>query len=223
MLLRTLVDLGYVVRDKHDLYGINPALLGYGLGWIGGPRAVLVQTSWPVLEHLTARILETSFLATINSEMQLQFLAKIVSPREIRYDLPMQRRSIPHKTASGRVILAHWNDERMQKYIRSWNKTSIALSDRVEPLRLREQLAEARKAGFALLVDEWVAGATGVSAPVFDAEGVPVAAVTLGAVTARFLSDRAEIIEAVTSAARELTARLPAGLNNMRLTEIEAS
>lgn len=212
MLLRTLIDLGYVERGDDDRYAINPALMGYGLGWIGGKQGVLVRTAWQILKQLTDDVQETCFLAHITNDNALRFLAKVVSPREIRYDVSMRKLSVPHKTASGRAILAHWNDIALQSYISCWSGTDIAPHDRVNAKRLNLQLKEVRSSGIALIVDEWVAGATGISAPVFDRDGCPIAAITVGAVTARYLEDRDEIVRAVKKAAKDVMSLLPVGL-----------
>lgn len=212
MLLRTLIDLGYVERGDDDRYGINPALMGYGLGWIGGQQGVLVRTSWQILKQLTDDVQETCFLAHITSDHALRFLAKVVSPREIRYDVSMRKLSVPHKTASGRAILAHWDEAALRDYLSCWSGKDIAPQDRVDAKRLGTQLDEVRAAGVALIVDEWVAGATGISVPVFDRDGRPIAAITVGAVTARYLADRDEIIKAVKSAAEQVMSLLPVGL-----------
>ena len=212
MLLRTLVDLGYVERGDDDRYAINPALMGYGSGWIGGKQGVLVRTAWQNLKKLTESVQETCFLAHITSEYALRFLAKVVSPREIRYDVSMRKLSVPHKTASGRAILAYWDDERLKAYLTTWSASDIPTNDRVNPRKLKEQILGIRDTGIALIVDEWVAGATGVSAPVFDSDKKPIAAITVGAVTARYLADREQIIDQVKKAADQVSTLLPRGI-----------
>ena len=212
MLLRTLVDLGYVERGDDERYAINPALMGYGSGWIGGKQGVLVRIAWQNLKQLTESVQETCFLAHITNEYALRFLAKVVSPREIRYDVSMRKLSVPHKTASGRAILAYWDDAQMKDYIANWSAADIPASDRVDRARLKEQLLSIRNTGIALIVDEWVAGATGVSAPIFDSDQKPIAAITVGAVTARYLADRDQIIDQVKKAAEQVSSLLPRGL-----------
>jgi IclR family acetate operon transcriptional repressor len=212
MLLRTLVDLGYVERDDNERYAINPALMGYGSGWIGGKQGVIISAAWKTLKQLTDSVQETCFLAHITNEYALRFLAKVVSPREIRYDVSMRKLSVPHKTASGRAILAYWDDKRLQSYLSSWSGTKIPAIDRVDPQKLKEQLSVIRKTGIGLIVDEWVAGATGISATIFDFHKQPIAAITVGAVTARYLADREQIIDHVKKAAQQVSALLPQGL-----------
>lgn len=212
MLLRTLVDLGYVERGDDDRYAINPALMGYGTGWIGGKQGVLVRAAWQNLNQLTDSIQETCFLAHITNEHALRFLAKVVSPREIRYDVSMRKLSVPHKTASGRAILAYTDKKQMQSYLSSWSGNDIQAVDRVNPPKLKKQLSAIRETGVALIVDEWVAGATGISAPIFDCDQQPIAAITVGAVTARYLADRDQIIDQVKKAADQVSSLLPRGI-----------
>lgn len=212
VILRTLVTLGYVERIHDDRYIINSALMGYGTGWIGGAQSVLVRSAWKTLHELASSVQETCFLATITREFGLRFLAKVISPREIRYDVSMRKLSVPHKTASGRAMMAYWTQNQLASYLMAWQGRNVLPEDRVDPIRLFEQLAEVRERGVARIVDEWVAGATGVSAPIFSQEKVPVAAITVGAVTARYLADKALILHAVKNAAAEVTSLLPPGL-----------
>ncbi|MGL4813396.1 MAG: IclR family transcriptional regulator [Beijerinckiaceae bacterium] len=216
MLLRTLVDLGYAERTASDRYGINAALKGHELGWIGGPQAVLVRNAHPVMRELTDTIRETCFISVLAADHRLRLLSKVVSPREIRYDIDLARSHVPHKTASGRVQLAYWPRTRLADYVKAWGAPHVASADRVDLAALEGQLSHIRDEGVALLIDEWVAGATGVSAPVFDACGTPIAAVTIGAVTARFLADREEIVQAVKAAGERITASLPDRLRRDR-------
>lgn len=216
MLLRTLVDLGYVERDANERYVVNPSLRGDELGWIGGPHALLLRNAHPVMRALTEEIRETCFLSVVTPDHWLRLLAKIVSPREIRYDMPLSQRLAPHKTASGRAQLAHWRPDALAEYIDAWATRDGVPGDQLDEWLLAEQIARIRSEGVALLVDEWVAGATGISAPIFDVSGAPIGAVTVGAVTARFLADRDEIVEAVKRAGADITANLPDRLRRGR-------
>lgn len=205
MLLRTLVDRSYVERDHSDRYRISSVLGGHELGWIGGQKALLVRKAMPVMRQLTERVRETSLLATLTPDKQVRLLTKVVSPREIRYDAILTKLNPAHQIASGRVQLAYLPAREIRAYIAKWAKAKVSPTLRVDPQALRRDLAEVRSAGFALAIDQWEAGATGVSAPIFDAGGGVCAAITIGAVTARFLADREEIVAAVRAAATEIT------------------
>jgi DNA-binding IclR family transcriptional regulator len=219
MLLRTLVELAYVERDSNERYVINPSLRSHELGWIGGPHSVLARTAHPFLRQLTESVRETSFVAVITADQHLRLLSKVVSPREIRYDIDLSIRHVPHKVASGRAQLAYWSAERLEGYLDAWKIKDVPVQDRVDEPLLMHQLEQVRAGGIALLIDEWVAGATGVSAPVFDADGMAIGAVTVGSVTARFLADRDEMIEAVKLAGERITKKLPDGLRRVRASQ----
>lgn len=219
MLLRTLVELAYVERDANERYVINPSLRAHELGWIGGPHSVLARTAHPFLRRLTESVRETCFVAVISGDHHLRLLSKVVSPREIRYDTDLSVRHVPHKVASGRAQLAYWSKSRLADYIDAWTHSDVAERDRPNIPLMKDQLEAARTEGVALLIDEWVAGATGVSAPVFDADGSAIGAVTVGSVTARFLADRDEIIAAVKTAGACITQSLPDGLRRAKILQ----
>ncbi|NRG17231.1 helix-turn-helix domain-containing protein [Rhizobiales bacterium] len=205
MLLRTLVDRAYAERDEFDRYRINPALKFNEIGWIGGAMALLVRQALPVMRKLTDNLRETSILATLTSDGHVRLLTKIVSQRDIRYDADLTRLHPAHRTASGRVQLAYMPPERIESHIAAWSGGDIPERLRVDGERLRRDLEVVREAGVALNIDQWVAGATGVAAPVFNREGRVVAAVTVAAVTARFIGDQDEIVEATKDAASALS------------------
>ncbi|UZF94952.1 IclR family transcriptional regulator [Bosea sp. NBC_00550] len=202
MLLRTLVDRAYVMRDAYDRYLVNPALRQHDLGWIGGPLALMVRLALPVMGELTRCLQETSHLSALTSDNRVRMLTKVVSPREIRYDADLGQLRVAHRTASGRVLLAHSPAGAVSHYLQ--------LHRDVDKSTFLADLETVRAEGIALNIDQWAAGATGISAPVFSPSGAIAGALTVGAVTVRFLADRDEIIGALKSAAAEVTGRLAA-------------
>jgi IclR family acetate operon transcriptional repressor len=73
---------------------------------------------------------------------------------------------------------------------------------------LRARLAEIRQAGVVINVDEFIAGASGIAAPILDREGVPVAACTVIGPTARLLAQKDALSRWVKAAAAAVSRAL---------------
>jgi IclR family transcriptional regulator, acetate operon repressor len=102
-------------------------------------------------------------------------------------------RDIPdHASAAGKLFLAHGVSgipTRMQRF------TEHTLADRA---RLEADLATVRDRGYATLVDELEPGLSVVAAPVFDAGGAVVAALTVSGPTSRLPAPKLGLVGRVT-------------------------
>jgi len=113
-------------------------------------------------------------------------------------------RDIPdHASAAGKLFLAHGVSgipSRLQRF------TEHTLADRP---RLEAALATVRERGYATLVDELEPGLSVVAAPVFDANGAVVAALTVSGPTTRLPAPKLGLVGRVTiEQAHAISARL---------------
>jgi DNA-binding IclR family transcriptional regulator len=74
--------------------------------------------------------------------------------------------------------------------------------------RLHAILRQVRAGGIAFSEDEHVLGSTGIAAPVFDRNARIVAALDIGAITARFRAGKDQMIVALREAAANLSRRI---------------
>jgi IclR family KDG regulon transcriptional repressor len=107
-----------------------------------------------------------------------------------------------HPSAVGKTLLAHRNPEEINRHVaatlRRYTRNTI-----VDPDRIRSELSRVRAQGHALDCEEAIAGLCCVAAPVRDADGSVVAAVSLSAPTARFerhADDYLRLVRATASA-----------------------
>jgi DNA-binding IclR family transcriptional regulator len=205
-LLTTLLARGYVDRTGTD-YTLAPALRG---GWAGGPYATLRRVARPVMETLVTRTGESSFLGVLTADGQVQYVDKVTSPQPVRYDADLEPARPAHGTSLGLVMLA-FRDEADRERILAGSLPALTPHTIVDRAALREVLETARRDGHAEVVDGHVLGASGVSAPVFDARGRVLAALNLGAPTDRFLRARGNMRDQVLWGAAEITRLLRAG------------
>lgn len=116
-----------------------------------------------------------------------------------------------HAASTGKVLLAHLPEDRLEGALRvSWPALTPRTVTAAEALR--RALAKVREKGFATAVEELEPGYVAVGAPVRDASGSVVAALSVGGPKARMGAERlASCAKQVVAAARRVSARLGDG------------
>lgn len=77
---------------------------------------------------------------------------------------------LAHATAMGKVVLSLLRPAAVERYL-SCDLRHVAPATICEPVRLRQQLAQARRRGYAVDVEELAEGFCCIAAPVFDGDG----------------------------------------------------
>jgi IclR family pca regulon transcriptional regulator len=205
-LAQTLVSRGYAIQDSSNRY-----LLIHGHRQSAAVRARearLLSAAHPVMQALRDRSGETVMLSVRAGDGGIKRLAKCVSRQPECYDIDLDVPAASYCTAMGRVLLAHWDPAAIEGYLARTRLVAYTPFTVIDPVRLREILAQVRDEGIAVNDQEFVAGASGIAAPVRDGEGHVTAALNLGTPAARFHRRREEIVRAVKQAAAEVKSRL---------------
>jgi len=175
-LVSTLAEHGLVERSAAtDRYR-----LGFGLVRLAGAavaRLDLVQQSRPVLEGIAERTGETVNLAVLSGG-QVMHVDQVSGSRSV-VSASWVGRVVPfHCTSNGKVLvafLAEGDRERMlDRPLERSTRNTI-----VDPETLRAELQEVRARGYAKTVEELEEGLNAVAAPVRQADGAVVAAVSI--------------------------------------------
>jgi len=206
MLLRTLVQRGYAYRDAtSDRYYLSDHFRSGAFGWVADPLSRLVALGRPVMEALSEAIGETATLGVMGEDSHARLATKVVADLDVRYDTDLTRPIPLYCTAIGRTLLAHRPPETRAALLGPGPFKSITpytITDRGKILGLLEDV---QRQGFAIVMEEFALGGTGVSAPVFDASGAIVAALIAGGGTNRFQEHREQVGAAVKSHAANLS------------------
>ncbi|MGB0386262.1 MAG: IclR family transcriptional regulator [Ardenticatenaceae bacterium] len=114
-----------------------------------------------------------------------------------------------HTSADGKIYLAFMPQKALNDYL-SQALIKVTPHSITDPDRLREQLKEVRRTGYAWTQDEYEQGLIALASPIRGTNGQVVAAVGLGAPTFRLPADheRDQIIQQVIDSANRLTAQL---------------
>jgi IclR family acetate operon transcriptional repressor len=210
-LLRALTARGYLAQGRAGEYRLGARALDLGGG--GAPaRRELVELARPALVDLSRRTGETVFLGTLSSDRaSIVYVDKVESDHIIRYAAGVGDRRPLHATSSGKVILAFVSSEEREEMLRSIPLARHTERTVTSLAALRTALEEIRRTGVCVTIDELVAGASGIAAPIFDGYGRVAGACAVGGPTDRVRPRIRTLVNEVKAATRALSARLGHG------------
>lgn len=207
-LLQALEGEGLVARTADgEAYQLGPELLTLA-GRAQGAHE-LRSAARPELQALARATRETATLEVLVGREAL-VLDEEMGGYVIGARPSVGARWPAHAASTGKVLLAHLPQDRLSEELRSsWP----ALTPRtVTGVALGRALARVRARGFATAIEELEPGYVAVGAPVRDASGAVVAALSVGGPKARMGRGRlASRTRQVVAAARRVSARLGHG------------
>lgn len=183
--------------------------LGVGLIRMAGTTAAridIVQASRPIGKRLAADTGETVNLAVLVDASAL-YLDQIAGAATLQpYNWVGQR--IPlHATSNGKVLAAALEADEVDRLLPDLKRYTERTITRRRTLH--RELAEVRREGYAVTVDELEEGMTALAAPVRDAHGDIVASLSVSGSSFRLTPDsREEIVALVVAAADEVSEAL---------------
>ncbi|MFI5959849.1 IclR family transcriptional regulator [Cryptosporangium sp. NPDC051539] len=206
-LLETLEDRGMVEQTADR----GKYRLGFGVVRLAGAvsaRLDVVQQGRPACEQLAAAVGETVNLAVLREHYavnvdQVRGRATVTTHNWVGQLTPL------HATSSGKVLLSALSAPDRRTAYASAELAAYTPATVVSVTVLEEQLADAREHGYAVTVEEYEIGLNAVAAPVRDANGAVVAAVSASGPAYRCPEERLhEIAPSVIAAADEISRRL---------------
>lgn len=205
-LAQTLVSRGYAIQDATERYVlVHASRHGSALR---AREARLLSAAHPVMEQLRENSGETVIISVRTGRGEVRRLAKCVSRQVVRYDVDLDAPSEAYCTATGRILLAYWDEASVEAYLSRKQIVAYSPTTITDVAALWTILSKVRAQGFAVNDQEYVTGSTGIAAPVRDREGAVIAALNIGTLTSRFHERRHEIIEAVIESAVRISRRL---------------
>ena len=206
-LLRALTARGYLAQGRAGDYRLGPGALD--LGATAPAQRDLVAVARPAVVDLMRRTGETVFLGTLSSDhTSIVYVDKVESDHVIRYAGGVGDRRPLHATSSGKAILAFLPVEEREAILKSLSLARHTERTLTSLPALQASLDETRRAGACVTIDELVAGASGIAAPIFDRYGRVAGACAIGGPTARVRPRLRMLTAEVKSTARALSARL---------------
>lgn len=206
-LLRTLCSRGYLLRDAQGQYCLNEVFRTQGFGWGGKPIVRLMALAQPVLESLAERLGESTSLGCLTDDGRIRMLQQALSAQPVRYEASLEKFNPVHCTAMGRILLAPLSKERRDAILDLHPMKAFTTHTVMQRDVLHGLMDQAYERGWSLSAEEHELGGTGVSVAINDTQGVPVAAMNVASISARFESKREQIVEVLMEEGAALQAR----------------
>jgi DNA-binding IclR family transcriptional regulator len=175
-LAATLAERGLIERDP----ATERYRLGFGLIRLAGAAMAgldLVSAARPIIEDLAQESLETVTIGVLSGE-DVVSIDQVTGASSIVSVSWVGRRTPLHTTSTGKVFLAFLDEgereRRLSRPLERATKRSI-----VDVAQLRAQLEEVRRRGYAQTLEELEEGLNAVAAPVRQADGEVVAALSV--------------------------------------------
>lgn len=204
-LMATLEGRGLVEQtEDRRKYRIGIGLVG--MAGSTAARTDVVQMARPVCRQLAATTGETVNTAVLVDSAVL-YLDQIAGSSSLQpHNWVGQRRPL-HATSSGKVLIAELERRDVDQLLPTLEPYAPRTITR--RATLHRELAEVRERGYAIAVDELEEGLTAVGAPVRDAHGDVVAALSVSGSTYRMDEDGvAATVEQLLRASREVSIAL---------------
>jgi DNA-binding IclR family transcriptional regulator len=175
-LAAALARHGLIERDPvSDRYR-----LGFGLIRLAGAAMAgldLVSSARPVLEELAEQTHETVTLGVISGD-DVVSIDQVTGTRSIVSVSWVGKRTSLHTTSTGKVLLSAMSDAELdRRFARGLERSTPRTV--TDPTELRTQLAEIRRRGWAQTLEELEEGLNAVAAPVRQADGEVVGALSV--------------------------------------------
>jgi IclR family KDG regulon transcriptional repressor len=192
-LLRTLGANGLVKQDRATShYHLGPAVLTLAFSLLNGME--LRQAALPHMRDLRDATGETVILAILDDEDLVQ-VERVESQQTLRTSTSIGKRVPAHCSSLGKALLAYSDPSVVDRILGTTVLTRYTSTTVTDPQQVRSELAQVRRSGVAYGDREYHEHIRGVSAPVFDASGVAVAAICVSGPTQRMPLSRMKALE----------------------------
>jgi IclR family KDG regulon transcriptional repressor len=204
-LLATLTDEGLLEQDA--------ATGRYRLGLVVFDMAAAAQSvdlHEAVLTPMTElrnRTGETVQVAVLDGR-EVVYVERLDSPNTLRLFIEVGRRNAAHSTGCGKALLAFLPPDQLERVLRNWKMEAKTPHTITDVAALRDDLAVARRRGYAVNRRESEVGIISVAAPIRDVSGRAVAAVSVAGPAERLEPHELKVAQATIECAALTSRRL---------------
>jgi len=204
--LKALTDQGFLTRAA-SLYFLGPE--AYALASVVLAGRSIRQSARPFLEDAMQASGETVLLAAPDADgRHFTYVDIVESPKSVRYSVPVGARRPLYATSCGRLFLAWRSDAERRAYFDGVKLERLTEATITKRVALEKTLRDIRAAGISVTLGDYSADVAGFAAPVFNAAGEMIAALTIGVPLSRGLPDQDRFCRIAISAAGTLSATL---------------
>ena len=183
-ILYTLGELGYVEKDSQGHYSLTPRWENLCLG--AQPTRELIRISAPLMANLLNRYKETVNLGVLDGGDVL-YIHVIESPHAFRLAAHAGMRSPLYSTALGKCLLSNLSSEEVDGILKEHPIRELTPHTIRSKVAFKRALERVRTQGYAIDDGEDSPGARCVAAPVFNATGEVLAAISISGPAGRII------------------------------------
>ncbi|GAA2325298.1 IclR family transcriptional regulator [Streptomyces cuspidosporus] len=166
--------------------------LGFGIVRLAGAvtsRLDITQQGRPVCERLAEEIGETVNIAVLQEHYAVN-LCQVRGPGAVGTHNWVGQLTPVHATSSGKILLAHLPAKERAGVLAAAGAQQLTPHTLTARARLEKNLAEARKRGYAVTLEEFEIGLHAMAAPIRSHHGEVVAALSASGPGYRFTEER---------------------------------
>ncbi|MEM0950368.1 MAG: HTH-type transcriptional regulator BhcR [Pseudomonadota bacterium] len=183
-LLMTLQNQRFAEFDENTQdWMIGVEAFRIGSGFLN--RINILEAAQPIMHDLVQETGETANLA-IADDGDVVFVSQVETPNPIRAFFRPGTRSQMHASGAGKALLAQMPREDVETLLQRKGLPEFTETTIIKPGLLFDELDQIRKQGWSYDDEERYAGMRCIAAPVFSAQGVAVAAISVSGPSARF-------------------------------------
>jgi len=218
-LLTTLVQEGLVERNP-ETGAYRLGLTMFELGQVVQSHMDLHGAIGPVLAALREETHEGCQVGVLDGH-EVVYIDRLESSQTLRLFNETGRRVPVHTTSSGKVLLAHLPEPELERVLSAASPLAQMTPRSItDPAVLAAELAKIRARGWSEAVEEREVGVASIAAPIRDASGRVVAAISIGGPAARMgAQQRRRLAEVVVEAGEAGSRRLGWSPENRHLRE----
>lgn len=206
-LLRTLVRRAYLTHDEAGIYRLGAKM--FELGRESVAELGLRDIAHPALEALTKKTGEGTILVTLTGDQRaVIYIDKVESVHRLRVAAAIGETRPLHSTSSGRLLLAFMAPEAREAAIEAIELVRFTDRTITSKPHLREEIAQVRRDGICVNLDQSVMGHCAIAVPIFGPRGEVVAACVLSAPKERVQDAIAQLVAEVRATAQSISQRL---------------
>lgn len=194
-------------EDRHR-YSLGPMSMTLGLTYLA--RLDVRRLAAAELRELCTQTGETATLSVRTGSTRV-YIDQVTPRREVVMSVSVGVPFPLHAGASSKAFLAFLPPDQIAAYLGT-ELAALTADTVTEPVRLRHELDEIRRRGWAQTRGERQPGAASVAAPVCDQEGRPAAVVSVCGPATRFEANAAGIVRLLLAVTDRLSVRLGASM-----------
>lgn len=182
-MIQTLEQEGFLLRiPGDDRVLLGPELLR--LARNTDEQLLLREVGRPIISDLVAAIRETVTLSVVAPDAGLDLVHQVDAPAQLRPQSWVGQRFPLHASASGKVLVATYDEERLDQYLLEplarFTPSTITTAE-----ELRAELGRAREQRYAVSRDEEEEGLSGIATGIHGPAGELLGVLSVGGPTQR--------------------------------------